>query len=444
MDTYELNLGLKKFKQMADDKMEKSLNSIIDDERREIVNDITSIINGHINVFDDQVIENIIDNSLMPYLKNASKQIANKNSQKLDSITSSVSRMSATKKGSSLESSFTMLINEFKRNQEFRILEKVVVEFADYVAKTIYSLDYPGVSHQNLDSIIHDISQSLKRYLMKTIVKVQDLYSESLASILKTYREQVLESINNYQQQLNSVTLEELEQYKDAISLTGKDIEEIDGILYFVDKNTRVKNQIVKSATGDIRTPNNDLLISVDRAKTLIIDNENTIIMSTAGIALGTPTDLYAMEIRFNSGSYEFYANSNIQTDSYKISKILTALGQNFPIINSKLMKDPNFRQICENVQKQVNQNAIFIDTPKQENTVGVRTEAPNNAAAFKTDSYSTQNGEPQQQEEQHTDISLDDRIFALEQNPIVQEYLALVEQRQNELEGNIVEGITL
>lgn len=86
MDTYELNLGLKKFKQMADDKMEKSLNSIIDDERKEIVNDITSVINGHINVFDDQVIENIIDNSLMPYLKNASKQIANKNSQKLDSI----------------------------------------------------------------------------------------------------------------------------------------------------------------------------------------------------------------------------------------------------------------------------------------------------------------------------------------------------------------------
>ncbi len=424
MDMEELNYYFKSEKNRAMAQIEESYNEIIKKSTSKFNQGLISKILQYFKDIRVNKIQDLCENELVnPILNNEQKWMNGIDTHLNDLVYSTARDIEASAEESKLSANIDRTISVINATTSFTWINEYI---NDYLSKLrsffFFSYESPLFSTSQVEKNYMDLQEELKRYLINEVNKVDSSMKETIKKELDSLRSNYKNQIHEFRNQVNINKNTNMKEFQTIIAMAGLSlinqghqdyiVDPTTNNLHELDENGRTKDKrftVLSNKIGEYSIGDSEKNISIisDSLTTRIIDKETN----------------ERIKIEYGFDGYEFTINDRKIEDSEMRKEFIIMLFEKYPGVYKHLCDDPFLGEECISV---ISKNNESKNTDMSLNNVNASPESLLDEL---------DNEEPVNTNEQafigDTEKSIDDEIFELEQNPIVQRYLELKKQQE-------------
>ena len=357
------------------EKLNNQYEIMLEEHKKYLYKNITSIIQKHIRGISQTEIESLIDRYFLIDLKYRGREtIANLCEGLTTDITEVIKNSKNKDKKENLRRYFEYINPTIRRNQMDWLYE-ITNQFIKQITQKIslHSSPFQGISDNNLKRNIHNLNQELEHFFKS----YKDKFNEEYKQYVKEFTENNKEQITNLITEIESSNkkTENLQMYSAIIELSNFDLIQEDDKYYAKDKST---DELVELTFKD------GMLISKDNKIRYRVDAENkrvghyngknktSILVHNGLITLMLPKkenqpkeDIISFKKdKTKKGdilenNYFFYYNLKYIKDPEKIKIAFEEIEKYAPGIHSKLIVDKDFIRLTNEMNAKLKKSSL-------------------------------------------------------------------------------------
>lgn len=357
-----------------------------------------------------------------------------------DLIYSTIRELDNSSEESKINSDIDYKLEVINRTVSFKWINEYINGYLAKI-KSYFYYQYKSslLSERQIEDGFTDLKEELRKYLIDEINKVDSAMKKSIKDELSSLSIIYKTKIHEFLTQSNKVSFN-VSAFQSIIEMAGLKLVSEGIYNYIVNPTTNEKHMLEENGhTVDekyIVLANGIGEFSIgDNIKNVNIISDNL----TTKIIKKDTNDRIKIEYSFSG--YEFTVNDRLLEDPEDRKNFLIMLYHEFPSICQHICSEPFFGPECKKIiddfieGKTSNNEKTSID----ENTQSLLNELEQGQESFDQVLYPVID-----QEESiitDSDISLDDEIFKLEQDPIVQKYIELkkLQAERKESQGSML-----
>ncbi len=373
------------------------------------------------------------DNFINPIMNNSQKYIGEIDGALYNLIYSISRDLEESIEESRINASIDQSVSEITMANSLNNLNTNISEcLASLRSYVCYSYQTPFFSHSQIENLYFDLEHDLRNYLTSEVNKLAEFMNTETKKELNSLSTNYKNQIHEFRSQEKNSSLES--EYAPIIEMAGLRVVKENDTMYIVDQDNNYHE-----FDGDRRTIDNQFtMLSNNIGEYSIADftRNISIISDNLTTRIINKETNERIKIEYGFDGYEFTINEKKIEDKQGRKDFINMLYQNYPGVYNHLCEDPFLGKECRDAINEINEivsanAAMFIDDFKKDTESMLneldQVEQSQNEQAFFSDE----------------EKSLDDQIFELEQNPIVQRYLEL-KKLQEEKNNDVLSAILL
>lgn len=349
------------------EKLNNQYEIMLEEHKKYLYKNITSIIQKHIKGISPTEIESLIDRYFLIDLKYRGREtIDNLCEDLIIDITQVIKNSKNKDKKENLRRYFEYINPTIRRNQ-IDWLYEITNQFMKQITQkiSIHSSPFQGISDNNLKRNIDNLNQELEHFFKSYQDKLNEEYQPLIKEFIENNKTQITQLITEIE--LSNKKTESLQMYSAIIELSNYDLIQQDNKYYAKDKSTGELTELTFK-DGMLMSVDNQIRYRVDsenkrvghyNGKTkIIISIYKELIMLTL---LKTEKNLKENTIQFkkDKNNYFFYYNSKLIKTPEKLKLALEQIEKNAPSIYSKLIADKDFIHLLNEMNIKLEKNSL-------------------------------------------------------------------------------------
>lgn len=368
------------------EKLNNQYENMLEEQKKYLYKNITSIIQKHIRGISPTEIESLIDRYFLIDLKYHGRETINNLCEALtNDITQVIKNFKNKDKKENLKRYFEYMNPTIRKNQMDWLYE-ITNQFTKQITQkiSIHSSPFQGILDNNLKRNIDNLNQELEQFFKS----YQDKFNEEYKPLLKEFTENNKTQITNLitEIDLSNKKIESLQMYSTIIELSNYDLLQEDNKYYAKDKSTGELAEL---------TFKDGMLISKDNQIRYRVDNQNkrvghyngktktSILVHNGLITLMPPKKenestqnviSFKKEITKKGNTVEnnyfFYYNLKLINEPEKLKSVIEKIEKYAPGIHEKLILDKDFIRLQNEMNTKLNKKIL-------EETSNIQTNEP-------------------------------------------------------------------
>lgn len=387
--------------------------------------------------------DELFDNEMSFPLMNSSMRSVNELETILNDLVSSTTRkLEEEAEESNINANIDQTISVINKTTSFRWISGYI---SNYLLKLqsyfYYRYQSSLVSLNQVERLFTDLKGELNSYLINEANKIEETMKAKINEELDSLSSLYKDKIHEYRRQSNSVNSNYQSQYQDIVSLAGLKIISQGGQEYLVDSSNEYHELKENGRTADNRYAilSNRIgeytIGDMQQNMTIISDNLTTRIINK------NTNDRIKIEYGFDG--YEFTINDKKIETSEEKQEFVVMLSKQYPGVYNFICRETFYGKEYIQMVEQYKEN---IHSKNAQAFIDEKTTAPESLLEELDEETKTRENEESLVSDLESDeLSIDDEIFKLEQDPNVQRYLELMRlKEQQEENSNALEAILL
>ena len=357
------------------EKLNNQYEIMLEEHKKYLYKNITSIIQKHIKGISPTEIESLIDRYFLIDLKYRGREtIDNLCEDLIIDITQVIKNSKNKDKKENLRRYFEYINPTIRRNQ-IDWLYEITNQFMKQITQkiSIHSSPFQGISDNNLKRNIDKLNQELEHFFKSYQDKLNEEYQPLIKEFIENNKTQITQLITEIV--LSNKKTESLQMYSAIIELSNYDLVQEDNKYYAKDKSTDELTEL---------TFKDGMLMSVDNQIRYRVDSENkrvghyngktktSILIHNGLITIMPPKKENQSKedtISFKKektkkgttveNDYYFYYNLKLIKDFDKLKIAFEQLEKYAPGIYSKLVSDKDFTRLLNEINKKVDNSSL-------------------------------------------------------------------------------------
>lgn len=381
--------------------------------------------------------DEIFDNEISFSLMNSSMRCVSELETILNGLISSTTReLEDESEESKINANIDQTVSVINKTTSFRWISEYINNYLSKLQSYFYyTYQSPLVSMSQVETLFTDLKGELNSYLIQEANKIDSTMKSTIETEINSLSSEYKNQIHEFRSKANKVDNNYRSKYQGIVELAGLRIVNQGDQDYLVEPTTNEFHELNENGRT---TDNRYAILSNKIGEYTIGDMEQNITIISDNLTTRIINKNTNDRIKIESGfdGYEFTINDKKITTPEEKQEFVVMLSNDYPGVYNFICSEPfwgkEYSQMVEEYKNKIHsKNAeAFIDGPN-ETTQSLLAELDeqeaisNNAAAFKTD-----DNEPEE-------LNIDDEIFELEQNPIVQRYLELKKLKEQSNNDN-------
>lgn len=417
MNMEELNYYLNSERNKAIAKIEENYSEIIKKSTSRFNQNLLPIIQKYFKDVRVSKMEEFCENELVYQITNQSKSMNELETLLNDLVTSTSREVENGSEESKINANIDHIISVINKTTSFTWINEYI---NDYLRKLrsffFFSYESPLVSTSQVEKLYNDLQEELRKHLINEANKIDSSMKETIKNELNSLSSNYKNQIHEFRNQANTDKNVNMKEFQTIIAMAGLSlvnqghqdyiVDPTTNNLHELDENGRTKDNrftILSNKIGEYSIGDSEKNISIisDSLTTRIINKETN----------------ERIKIEYGFDGYEFTINERKIEDQDMREEFIIMLYEKYPGVYKHLCEDPFLGEECISVISKNNESKTNITASAESllNELDREETVNTNTQAFISD----------------TDKSIDDEIFELEQNPIVQRYLELKKQQE-------------